>query len=141
MDIKFRWAQKNQLLVTLELNERLMIEIWIILAVVAALLLVWLNVLASIAVKYDHSLKPFARLAQYLIIWVVPFIGASTVLYFVYEHSPEAIPKHWIPWPFKAMIFGAPFSPNKNRDDKGSDNGGGYNSLHGNEGGGDGGGD
>jgi len=118
-----------------------MIEIWMILGVAATLLLVWLNVLASISVKYDHSLKPFARLAQYLVIWAVPFIGASTVLYFVYEHSPEAIPKHWIPWPFKAMIFGTPISLNKNRDDIGSDGGGGYSSYNGNESGGDGGGD
>ena len=116
-----------------------MIEIWIIFGIVAIFLLVWLNGLASISVKYDHSLKPFARLAQYLIIWAFPFIGASTVLYFVFDHSPEAIPKNWIPWPFKTMIFGTSINPNKNRDDMGSYGGGTYSSYDGD--GGDGGGD
>jgi len=117
------------------------INIWVVFGVLATVLLVWLNGLATIAIKYDHSLKPFSRLAQYFIVWVIPFIGASTVLYFVFEHSPEAIPRSWIPWPFKTMIFGTPIDPNKNRDDLGAGGDGSYSGFSGDGGGGDGGGD
>lgn len=41
-----------------------------------------------------------------MFVWLIPFIGAAFVLKLVYEHSPEAIPKFWIPWPFRKIIFG-----------------------------------
>lgn len=114
-----------------------LVELLIILSIISTLTLLWLNVLATISVKYDHELNSFQRNSQYIIIWLIPFFGASTVLFFVYQHSPDAIPKGWIPWPFKSLIFGTPIKSNKNRG-SGSE----YDSAggSGNDGGGDGGG-
>ncbi len=113
-------------------------ELLIILSITSIVIILWLNLLATISVKYDHELNSFQRNSQYVIIWFIPFLGASAVLFFVYQHSPNAIPKEWIPWPFKALIFGKPIKPNKNRG-----HGSGYDSAGGSEfdgGGGDGGG-
>ena len=114
-------------------------EIVGIISITAIFILLWLNFIATISAKYDHDLNTFQRNAQYLIIWLLPFFGASIVLFFVYQHSPDAIPKAWIPWPFKAFIFGTKIKPNKNRG-----SGSGYDSAGGggyDGGGGDGGGD
>lgn len=90
-------------------------ELLIILSITSIAIILWLNLLAIISVKYDHELNSFQRNSQYIIIWLIPILGASTVLFFVYEHSPNAIPKGWIPWPFKSLIFGTPIKENKNR--------------------------
>ena len=76
-------------------------EILIIFTVVATLLLLWLNLIAYIAVKHDQTLDSFQKKAQTILVWLLPFIGASLVLHMVFDHSPEAIPKKLIPWPFK----------------------------------------
>lgn len=67
---------------------------------------IWLSVLASLAVYCDKTLTPFQRYAQWFVVWIVPLLGASFVLHLVYDHSPEAIPESWIPWPFKNLIYG-----------------------------------
>lgn len=85
--------------------------------VLAAIILLWLNLLATLAVKYDHTLDKTQKIAQTFIVWLVPFIGAGFILHLVFEHYPQAIPRGWIPWPFKKMIYGAPPKPNKNRDE------------------------
>lgn len=113
-------------------------ELLIILSIISIVIILWLNLLATISVKYDHELNSFQRNSQYIIIWVIPLLGASTVLFFVYQHSPNAIPKGWIPRPFKALIFGTPIKSNKNKGSRS-----GYDSAGGSEydgGGGDGGG-
>ena len=89
-------------------------EIILIASIISIITFLWLNLIATIAVKYDPELNSFQRNAQYILIWFLPFIGASTVLFFVYQHSPNAIPKKWIPWPFKVIIFGKPIKPIKN---------------------------
>ena len=103
-------------------------ELLLILSVISIVIILWLNLLATISVKYDHELTSFQRNSQYIIIWFIPFLGASTVIFFVYQHSPNAIPKGWIPWPFKALIFGTQIKSNKN---KGSSSG--YDSAGGSE--------
>lgn len=116
-----------------------MIETLNIVGIITILILVWLNFLSTIAVKHDHFLNSFQRKAQYVVIWLFPFLGACTILFLVYQHSPNAIPKGWIPWPFKVFIFGKEPKRNRNRGSgSGHDSagGGGYDS-----GGGDGGGD
>ena len=97
----------------------------IVIAVLAAAILLWLNALATLAVKYDHTLDKTQKIAQSFIVWLVPFIGAGLILHLVSEHYPQAIPRNWIPWPFKKMIFGSSAKPNKNRDDNEIDNVGG----------------
>jgi hypothetical protein len=77
----------------------------------------WLSFTATIAAKFDRTLDPFQKKAQILIVWMFPFIGASLILYLVNQHSPEAIPRKWIPWPFRNLIYGNPQKINTNRDD------------------------
>ena len=93
-------------------------EILIGLGVVFCIMLLWLNALATLAIEYDHTLEPFQKIAQFVFVWVIPFIGAGVVLHIVYENSPETIPRSWIPWPFKNLIYGKPVKPNRNRDDR-----------------------
>ncbi len=92
-------------------------EILLILGIVVVVMLVWINILATIAVRCDHTLEPFQKNVQLLLVWLIPIFGASIVLRLVFDHSPEAIPKAWIPWPLKNLIFGKQIKSNKNRDD------------------------
>ena len=88
------------------------IDITIGIGIIFGLMLLWLNILATLAVKYDHSLKKVQATAQLVIIWIIPFLGAGIVLHFFYEHSPKTIPKYLIPWPFKKLIYGKPIRTN-----------------------------
>ena len=97
----------------------------IAISVLAVAILLWLNALATLAVNYDHTLNKTQKIAQSFIVWLVPLIGASLILHLVSEHYPQAIPRNWIPWPFKKIIFGSPPKPNKNRDYKEIDSVGG----------------
>ena len=81
------------------------------------LVALWLAILATIAVRYDTTLNSFQRKAQTIFIWLIPFLGAAFVLHLVWQHYPDAIPKNWIPWPFRKMIYGKNAPPNKNRND------------------------
>lgn len=80
----------------------LMIALWVSILVV----LIWLNLVAILTIWLDPSLTGVQKIFQLLFVLLIPFIGATTVLKFVHEHSPEAIPYSWIPWPFKTLIFG-----------------------------------
>ena len=100
-------------------------EILLGIAVVAMVILLWLNTLATVAVKYDNTLDKTQKISQSFIIWFIPFIGAAFALHLVFEHYPQAIPQNLVPWPFKKMIFGAPLKPNKNRDNQEIDQVGG----------------
>ena len=82
-----------------------------------AVLVIWLNLLATIAVKYDYTLAPFQKNAQILFVWVLPVIGASFILRLVFEHSPNAIPKSWIPWPFKSLVYSKAVNHGSSRDE------------------------
>ena len=75
-------------------------------------MLLWLNFLATIAIRHDKTLEQFQRVGQTICVWLIPFIGSTLVLKFVYEHSPKAIPTTWIPWPFKSMVLGKYIKPN-----------------------------
>ncbi len=118
-------------------------ELEYIILIILILVLVWLNFIASLAIKYDHTLEKIQIIGQSVIVWLVPFFGAVIVLKIVFEHSPEAIPKSWIPWPFKKIVFGVPI---KNRGGEGGvevDSPGsrfGSNRNHDNDSGGGGGG-
>ena len=97
-----------------------MLEMEFLIAITIYLVLagVWLNVLATLAVNHDRTLEPFQKYAQLAIVWLVPLIGSGFVLHLVFDHSPGAIPKFWIPWPFETLIFGKKFTPNRNRYDR-----------------------
>ncbi len=74
--------------------------------VLAALMLLWVNGLASIALRYDHSLNTFQKVAQGIVVWALPYFGAIIILHLVFQHMPGVIPISWIPWPFKSMVHG-----------------------------------
>ena len=76
----------------------------------------WLTILGIIVVNYDSTLDSFQRNAQIVIAVVFPFFGAALILHLVNQHSPDVIPKKWIPWPLRSLIFGKPRPRNKIRD-------------------------
>jgi hypothetical protein len=96
-----------------------------------------------LAIKYDHTLEKVQKIAQLIFVWVIPIIGAGFVLHLVFDHSPDVIPRSWIPWPFKGLIYGPKPKPNKNRDETeidyyaGRSRHGGHDSSGGDSGGGD----
>ena len=89
-------------------------EIVTILIIGSLLTWVWFSILGIVAVKHDDTLDPFQIKAQIVFVLVVPFFGSALVLYFVNQHSPEAIPRGLIPWPFKSLIFGKQVPKNRN---------------------------
>ena len=88
-----------------------------IIGILVILITIWLCVLASLAVYCDKTLNPFQRYSQWAIVWLIPLLGASFVLHLIYDHSPEAIPENWIPWPFKGLIYGKQIKRNENRSE------------------------
>jgi hypothetical protein len=98
-------------------------DVLIALSIIVVLIVVYANAIATLGVVYDHELNSFQKIVQLLFVWLVPVFGASFVLHFVYEHSPDSIPKSWIPWPIRWLIFGKERKPNPNRDDFGFDDG------------------
>lgn len=85
--------------------------------IISGIIWLWLTAIAVFAAKHDQTLNPFQKKAQIIIAIVIPVVGAALVLYLVQQHSPEAIPRSWAPWPFRSMIFGKPRPLNRNRND------------------------
>lgn len=116
-----------------------------VVAVFFIIIWAWLTILASFAVRHDATLERFQKIAQIIFVWLLPFLGSAFVLHLIWQHYPSAIPKAWIPWPFKKMIFGKapPPNPNPNRDEDSwvPVSGGEYHHHSGGFGGADGGGD
>jgi hypothetical protein len=69
-----------------------------------------------IAARFDSTLDPFQKKAQIVIVWIFPYVGASLIIFLVNQHSPDAIPRNLVPWPFKNLIFDKLRPRNKNRD-------------------------
>jgi len=93
----------------------------IVLAALFTGMLVWMNFLATIAVKFDYTLSSLQKITQTIFVWVLPFFGAGMVLHLMHGHYPEAIKSYWIPWPFKKMILGRREKQNPYRDENDSD--------------------
>ena len=91
------------------------ISIFLLIVLLATWL--WLNALGTLAARYDGTLNPFQRKAQIIIVWLVPFLGASLILYLVAQHSPEAMPRKWVPWPFRSLVHGRDRERHKYRDE------------------------
>lgn len=77
--------------------------LWLLLAYV-----LYFNILASIVIYYDKSLTQFQKSVQPFIVWCIPLIGATYILHLLFKTSPKTIPRSWIPWPFKNLIYGPP---------------------------------
>lgn len=93
--------------------------------IIALIIAIWLNILATVAIRYDQFLSRFQKIFQMIFVWLIPFIGASIVLHIVYEHMPNAIPRNWIPYGFRGLIYGPPIKQNRDRADWGTDGGAG----------------
>jgi hypothetical protein len=89
-------------------------------AVLAAAIAVYLAILASASVVRDVDLVIGRKLAQLILIWLIPFIGPMLILRVVYEHSPALVAISKVPWPFRGAVTGHPLGANANRDDIGS---------------------
>jgi len=76
-----------------------------------------MTVLGIIIVKYDGTLDSFQKKSQTLFVLFMPIFGSAFVIYLVNLHSPEVIPKNWIPWPISRIIFGKERASNRDRDD------------------------
>jgi len=89
----------------------------VFLALVPAILWIWLCVLGSIAIVRDETLESFQTIAQLAFVWLVPYIGLFLVIYLVNSHSPNVIPRRLVLWPFRSMILGPQIPANINRDE------------------------
>ena len=78
----------------------------IVISIAVLLLLLYLNFLASICLILDPDIEPIQKWGQLIFAWVVPFIGAPTVLHLVFHHSPEVVKRFYIPRPFRGMVLG-----------------------------------
>ena len=88
----------------------------IIIGIIFLAIWLWLTILGCIATSYDTTLDSFQRKAQILLVLLVPYFGAGFILHLVNMHSPDIIPKSWVPWPLNALVFGKDRSKNKNRN-------------------------
>jgi len=102
----------------------------IIIGVILILYWVWLVALGSFAVIYDSTLDTLQKTSQIIICWVIPIIGATFILHLIWQHYPDVIPRSWVPWPFKGMVFGKPSKPNQNRDENEGPAIDGYRDIH-----------
>jgi len=71
---------------------------------IAAFLLLWMNGLALAALRKDDTLNKFQKVAQGIFVCIVHYFGAVIVLHLVLQHLPSAIPKAFLPWPFKRLV-------------------------------------
>jgi len=65
---------------------------------VAGLVLVAVNLMATVALVRTNGLTRFQKVAQGVIVWVLPFLGAFLVLHLIGQSDRAAIPE-WIPDP------------------------------------------
>lgn len=92
--------------------------IWQLLLAVVFSYTLYLNVLAMVVIRFSIRLTRLQRVGQSVVIWLVPILGAAFVLHLLFIDAPKVMPKAWIPWPFKKLIYGKPRKPNKNRSDR-----------------------
>ena len=85
--------------------------------VIILVLWIWMSVVGVVAVLRDATINSFQRKSQIVVSIIFPIIGPLFILHLVNEHSPEAIPRFLIPWPFRSILFGKTHPRNKNRDD------------------------
>jgi hypothetical protein len=65
---------------------------------VAALIVVIANLMATVALIRTSGLTRFQKVAQGVIVWMLPFVGAFLVLHLIGQSDRASIPE-WIPDP------------------------------------------
>ena len=84
--------------------------------IIVAILLLWLNIIATFAICKDSTIENHQRKYQIGFVWLIPMAGSLIFLHLVHSHSPEALSTSLIPWPFKKIIKGKTYPANKNPD-------------------------
>jgi hypothetical protein len=64
---------------------------------VIALVATGLNVVASICLVRTEQLTRFQKIAQGVVVWLVPIVGALVVLHLLVESDPNMVRHRWIP--------------------------------------------
>jgi len=74
--------------------------IYVLLAVGAfvALIVIMANAMATVALIRTSGLTRFQKIAQGVIVWMLPIVGASLILHLIGQSDRAAIPQ-WIPDP------------------------------------------
>jgi hypothetical protein len=70
----------------------------IAIGVIVGLIVVAANLTATVALIRTSALTRFQKVAQGVIVWVLPFVGSFLVLHLIGQSDREAIPE-WIPDP------------------------------------------
>lgn len=92
-------------------------EIILTLSVLIGLVVLWVNIGATVALSRDDTLESIQRWAQGVFVWVVPLLGGLTVLHLIASHFPEAVPRWVAIWPLKKLGGGEGNAPNSNRNE------------------------
>lgn len=80
-------------------------EVLLLIFITAAICLwLWISGVSILCLFLDPDLESVQRYSQMVMILLLPYIGASIVLKFVNDHSPEVINRFYIPWPFKGLV-------------------------------------
>lgn len=85
--------------------------------IATGLVLLWLNVIATLAICKGTTIEKSQRKYQITFVWLVPLIGSLIFLHLVLKHCPEEISTLLIPWPFKKIIKVRTIPANQNRED------------------------
>jgi len=62
----------------------------------ALLLAIYLDIVATVSLWQTISLERFQKIAQAVIVWIIPYFGAWLVLYLLARDEPEAVPAHLV---------------------------------------------
>lgn len=68
----------------------------------------YLNILATLVTRHRPIFTPWQQRMQLLIVWLLPLIGALLILRLLFMDRPDTLPRAWVPWPFKRILYGPP---------------------------------
>lgn len=77
-----------------------------ILAAIGALLLI--NTVVTVGLIKDVAATAFQKLAQGLVIWIIPFVGAGLILAFIGSHHSRKEMRSLVPFPFYLAAYKKP---------------------------------
>jgi hypothetical protein len=69
-----------------------------------AVLVIYLNIAASIGLFRTKDLNRFQKWCQYVIVWLLPYIGARLVLTLLRETDPSSAPRSMLGYRIFGMI-------------------------------------
>ncbi|MES9898308.1 MAG: hypothetical protein ABW148_04700 [Sedimenticola sp.] len=72
------------------------------------LYVLYLNIIATLVLHHCKIFSYGNKVLQFLFVWLLPVIGAVFALRMLADVDDKALPKKWIPWPFRKAVFSAP---------------------------------